>query len=148
MNKFKNLFIIIHMNYEQYDGYYILKWICSIVLLCYCWDTSGQLAWYMLSNLLLMLCSLCVIFMILDSIENVKKCALGGCTITSKAKINVVWNFFLAPLEPLRSKKFQTTLILAFEANSALPRENETKDVKITHSAMLCLFRLGLSQTF
>ena len=32
-------------------------------------------------------------------------------------------------------KKFQKTLILAFEANSALPRENETKIVKITHSA-------------
>ena len=36
---------------------------------------------------------------------------------------------------PLRSKKFQKTLILAFEANSALSRENETKIVKITHSA-------------
>ena len=33
--------------------------------------------------------SLCVIFMILVSLENVKKCALGGCTITSKTKINV-----------------------------------------------------------
>ena len=32
----------------------------------------------------------CVIFMILVSLENVKKCALGGCTITSKTKINVV----------------------------------------------------------
>ena len=31
-------------------------------------------------------------------------------------------------------KKFQTTLILAFEANSALSRKNETKIVKITHS--------------
>ena len=31
-------------------------------------------------------------------------------------------------------KKFQTTLILAFDANSALSRENETKIVKITHS--------------
>ena len=67
--------------------------------------------------------SLCVIFMILVSLENVKKCVLGGCTITSKTKINVVWNFFLTPLVssgPLRSKKFQTTLILAFEANSAV----------------------------
>ena len=41
----------------------------------------------------------------------------------------------LAPLGPLRSKIFQKTLILAFEANSALSRENETKIVKITHSA-------------
>ena len=32
-------------------------------------------------------------------------------------------------------KKFQKTLILAFEANSALSRKNETKIVKITHSA-------------
>ena len=29
------------------------------------------------------------IFMILVSLENVKKCVLGGCTITSKTKINV-----------------------------------------------------------
>ena len=36
--------------------------------------------------------SLCVIFMILVSLENVKKCVLGGCTITSKTKINVFLN--------------------------------------------------------
>ena len=41
----------------------------------------------------------------------------------------------LAPLGPLRSKKFQTMLILAYEANSTLSHENETKIVKITHSA-------------
>ena len=40
------------------------------------------------------------------------------------------------PSGTLRSKKFQTTLILAFEANSALSRENETKIVKITHSVL------------
>ena len=77
--------------------------------------------------------ALCVIFMILVSHESVKKCVLGGCTITSKTLINVVWNLFFTPLPssgPLRSKKFQTTLILAFEANSALTRENETKIVK------------------
>ena len=82
--------------------------------------------------------ALCVIFMILVSLENVKKCVLSGCTITSKTKINVVWNFFLTPLTllgPLRSKKFQTTLILAFEANSALSHENDTKIVKITQRA-------------
>ena len=91
---------------------------------------------------------LCGIFLILVSpffsilcfctFENVKKCVLGGCTITSKTKINVFWNFFftpLAPSGPLHSKKFQKMLILAFEANSALSRENETKIVKITHSA-------------
>ena len=38
--------------------------------------------------------ALCVIFMILFSLENVKKCVLGGCMITSKTKINIVWNFF------------------------------------------------------
>ena len=38
--------------------------------------------------------TLCVIFMILVSLENVKKSVLGGCTITSKAKINVFWIFF------------------------------------------------------
>ena len=80
--------------------------------------------------------------------ENVEKCVLGGCTITSKAKINVFWNFFFTPLAPLallHLKKFQKTLILAFqkmlilafEANSALSRENETKIVKITHSTAL-----------
>ena len=68
--------------------------------------------------------------MILVSLENVKKCVLGGCTITTKTKINVVWRRGRSV-----SKKFQTTLILAFEANSALSRENETKIVKITHSA-------------
>ena len=58
--------------------------------------------------------------------------------IASKAKINVVWNFFYTPGKypsgTLRSKKFQTTLILAIEANSAFSRVNETKIVKITHS--------------
>ena len=44
----------------------------------------------------------------------------------------------MAPFE-----KFQKPLILAFEANSALSRENETKIVKITQSVymynmMLC----------
>ena len=38
---------------------------------------------------------LCMIFMILVSLENVKKWVLGGRTITSKTKINLVWNFFL-----------------------------------------------------
>ena len=63
--------------------------------------------------------SLCVIFMVLVSLENVKKCVLGGCTITSKTKINVFWKKFFtptAPSEPLRSEKFQKTLNLASEA--------------------------------
>ena len=60
--------------------------------------------------------TLCVIFMILVSHENVKKCVLGVCTITSKTKIT-----------------------LAFEASSALPHENETKIVKITLRAKSCI---------
>ena len=38
------------------------------------------------------------------------------------------------PSGPLGSKKSQKTLILAFEANSALSHENESKIVKITNS--------------
>ena len=72
--------------------------------------------------------ALCVIFMIFVSLENVKKCVLGSCTITSKTKINVFWNVFSLHWP------FSKMLILAFEANSALFRENETKIVKITHS--------------
>ena len=45
--------------------------------------------------------SLCGIFMILVSHENVKKCVWDGCTITSKTKIKVYWKIFA----PLRSKK-------------------------------------------
>ena len=76
--------------------------------------------------------------MILVSLENVKNCSLGGCTITSNAKINVFEtnSHFGGYAGPLHSKKFQKTLILAFEANSALSRKNETKIVKITHSAV------------
>ena len=87
---------------------------------------------------------LCVNFMILVSHENGKKCVLGDCTITSKTKSNIVGNFFFTPLAPsrpppLHSENFQKTLILAFEANSVLSHENETKIVKITHSAPLDL---------
>jgi hypothetical protein len=57
--------------------------------------------------------------------------------------------FFLTPLATsvlLRSKKNQTMLILAFEANSALSRENETKIVKIIHSArMIFIFCCGFN---
>ena len=47
----------------------------------------------------------------------------------------------LAPSGPLHSKKFQT-LILAFDANSALSCENETKIVKITHSELGIIMRI------
>ena len=72
--------------------------------------------------------------MILVSLENVKKCASGGCTITSKTKINVFRNFShsaglfgAAPFE-----KNSKNVILALEANIVLSCENETKIVKIT----------------
>ena len=42
------------------------------------------------------------------------------------------WPPWAAPFE-----KFPKTLILAFEANSALSRENETQIVKITHSELV-----------
>ena len=58
--------------------------------------------------------------MILVSLENVKKCVLGGGTITSKTEINFfeifshsAGLFGSAPFE-----KFQKMLILAFEANN------------------------------
>ena len=45
-----------------------------------------------------------------------------------KTKINVFWNFFFiqsrSPSETLHSKKFQKTLILAFDANRALSCQN------------------------
>ena len=48
---------------------------------------------------------------------------------------------FFEMFSSLHSKKFQKTLILAFEANSALSRKNETKIVKITHSAVGCMYQ-------
>ena len=53
----------------------------------------------------------------------------------TKAKINVFKKKFLFTPRLSVRKKIKKTLILAFEANSALSRENETKIVKITHSA-------------
>ena len=93
-------------------------------------------------TMLLWSCALCVIFMILVSLENVKKCVLGGCMITSKTKINVFWKKNLTRLVssasgPLSSKFFQKRLTLASEANSAFCCENETKIMKITHSVEL-----------
>ena len=47
------------------------------------------------------------------------------------------------PFGLLRSKKFQTMLILALEANSALSHKNETKIVKITHSDLVGTYWVG-----
>ena len=41
----------------------------------------------------------------------------------------------MATLGQLRSKFFQKTLTLAFEANSAFSLENETKIMKVAHNA-------------
>ena len=49
---------------------------------------------------------------------------------------NTYFTHFIWMCRALRSKKFQTTLILAIDANSALSRENETQIVKIRHSAL------------
>ena len=52
--------------------------------------------------------------------------------------------FFLHSVGPFGAvlfEKFQKTLILAFESDSALSRENETKIVKITHSVMVDEYR-------
>ena len=43
---------------------------------------------------------------------------------------------FLHSDGPFEATPFEKILILAFEANSALSHENETKIVKITHSAL------------
>ena len=74
--------------------------------------------------------------MILVSLENVKKYSHVVARLPQRLKstwFEILFTLWY-PSGTLRSKKFQTTLILAFEANSALSRENETKIVKITHS--------------
>ena len=45
-----------------------------------------------------------------------------------------IFSHSAGPFRATPFEKFQKTLILAFEANSALSFENETKIVKITHS--------------
>ena len=68
--------------------------------------------------------ALCVIFMILVSLENIKKCVLVIAQLPQRLKSMFLGN--------IRTGQLQR--ILAFEANSAFSRENETKIVKITHS--------------
>ena len=77
--------------------------------------------------------------MTLVSLENVKNVFWVVAQLPKRLKSTLLEIFFslhwLRPLGPLHSKKNPTTLILAFEANSALFHENETKIVKIKHSA-------------
>jgi hypothetical protein len=82
--------------------------------------------------------ALCVIFLTLVSLENVTNVlsVVARLPLRLKSTFIEIFSHSAGPsLELLCSKKIQETLILAFEANSALSRENETKIVKITHSA-------------
>ena len=80
----------------------------------------------------------CVIFMIFVSLENVRKYSHEVARLPQRLKSMLFEIFshseYPSPSGTLCSKKFQTTLILAFEANSALSHKNETKIVTITHS--------------
>ena len=79
--------------------------------------------------------------MILVSFENVKKCALDGCTITSKTKINVFWKIFRvqgARTEPRVKFFFQKTVDLSLWGNRATTRihfSNYTFFLVLAHSA-------------
>ena len=58
--------------------------------------------------------------------------------VVARLPLHSAGPFGAAPFEIISKNvdfSLSKTLILAFEANSALPRENETKIVKITHSA-------------
>ena len=71
-----------------------LRWCYSMTVVC----KVDRSSWLFLT--ICMALPLCVIFLILVSLENVKKCVLGGYTITSKTKINVFWKKILTPLAP------------------------------------------------
>ena len=91
------------------------------------------------------------------SFENVKKCVLGGCTITSKAKINIFWKIFRIerPRRDQRSEETisknidfsslwgnrattQNTFFDIFKsAKTQYGEKSETKIMKITHSELL-----------
>ena len=82
--------------------------------------------------------------MILVSLENVKKMLWVVARLPQrlKSKLFEIFSHSSGPFGAASFEKFQATLILAFEGNSALSREieNETKSVKITHSAVyLCV---------
>ena len=73
---------------------------------------------------------------------------LGSCMITSKIKINVFLKFFLhscllvvAPFGELPLKKIPKTLILAFDASSALSWQNEYFFRVLAHCAQV--YRIG-----
>ena len=72
--------------------------------------------------------------MILVSLENVKNAFWVLARLPQRLKSTFFENFSNSA-SPFSSK----TLILAFEANSALSYENETKIVKITNSAYYLL---------
>ena len=80
---------------HKYAGYRTHKNINSILLAsANFFELGGELCSFVMrkspQTSIEVTVALCVIFMILVSLENVKKCVLGCCTITSKTKINVV----------------------------------------------------------
>ena len=78
--------------------------------------------------------------MILVSLENVKKYSHVVARLPQRLK-STLFEIFSTLWVPFGHPPFEkitnNALILAFEANSALSRGNETKIVKITHSAVV-----------
>ena len=64
-------------------------------------------------------------------------CVVARLPQRLKSMLFEIFSHSSVPFGTAPFKKFQTTLILAFEANSALSRENETKIVIITHSVSM-----------
>ena len=81
-----------------------------------------------------------MLILVFQVIVQLPKVFLGGCTFTSKTKTNVFLNFFFTPgllwgpSTAFHSKKFQKTMILAFEANSKL-----SSNYTFPHVLALCM---------
>ena len=81
-----------------------------------------------------------MILMILVSLKNVKKYShVIAQQLPQRLKSTLFEIFYTlqVPFGHPPFENFQRTLNLAFEANSTLAREDETKIVKITHSVFL-----------
>ena len=91
--------------------------------------------------------ALCVIFMILVSLEMSKYVLWVVVRLPQRLKSTFFELFLQSDGPPFENLK--KTLILAFEANSALSPENETKIVKITQCVcILCTFKKYDQVTF
>ena len=88
-----------------------------------------------------MITALCVIFMIFVSLEYVKNVFWVVARLPQRLKSTFfeIFSHSAGPFGTAPFEIFPKKMILAFEANSArsLTRKNETKIVKITHSAMV-----------